>query len=73
MIDHEESIPKWVDATNWNARRYFKKGSCHGYFEESIEDDDFHQPDDNREKKIVCGILWYPTRYHELLMYLVAE
>ena len=21
----------------------------------------------------MCGILWYPTRYHELLMYLVAE
>ena len=39
LIDHKKSIPIWVDATNWNVRRYFAKGKCSGVFGESEEED----------------------------------
>ena len=28
FIEHENNIPIWVEAPNWNARRFFKKGKC---------------------------------------------
>ena len=65
-------MPIWIDATNWNARRYFHKGVCAGAFED-IDEPDMHQPGDDRKKYIVCGRIWTDTNYHELLMYLVTE
>ena len=55
FIQHEESIPMWVDATNWNARRYFAKGKTSGVFndEQYIDHQDMHVEGDKR-KNIVC-------------------
>ena len=42
-------------------------------FEDIADDPMFHHEDDDRQKQIVCGIKWYPTRYDEVLMLLVEE
>ena len=62
-----------MEATNWNARRFFKKGKCSGVFEDDVDDSDIRQENDDRKKGIVCGIRWMDTTYHELLLYLTVE
>ena len=78
LIDHEVNIPIWVDATNWNARRFFAKGKCSGVFVDSDEEDgeedgEEKEPVHDRTKKLVHGRVWVDTNYHELLMFLVEE
>ena len=75
FIEHDRNIPLWVEATNWNARRYFAKGKTAGVFDEDAYVDlpDMHVPGDDRKKKIVCGRVWVETNYHELLMFIVEE
>ena len=80
LIDHEVNIPIWVDATNWNARRFFAKGKCSGVFHDSDEDGEGEEkgPEQSTEahdrtKKLVHGRVWVETNYHELLMFLVED